>query len=179
MRLFVAVDPPDAVVAEVAELPRPEFRAVRWTTPAQWHVTVRFLGELDPGALDGRRGLVAALDTVAEDLARHDAVPVRAELGPTSAWFPGRRALQVPVSGLEEVADAVAGATAAWGLPPEGEFRGHLTLARTRGQARGPAAFAGAPIAAEWVVDELVLYSSALGPGGSRYEAVHRVALGG
>ena len=36
-RLFVAVWPPDDVVAELAALPRPDQPGLRWTTPDQWH----------------------------------------------------------------------------------------------------------------------------------------------
>ncbi|NIR41602.1 MAG: RNA 2',3'-cyclic phosphodiesterase, partial [Actinobacteria bacterium] len=47
-RLFVAVWPPPSVVDLLARLPRREEPGVRWTTEAQWHVTLRFLGRADP-----------------------------------------------------------------------------------------------------------------------------------
>ena len=49
MRLFVAVWPTPAVVEELGALPRPAAPGLRWTTADQWHVTLRFLGDADPG----------------------------------------------------------------------------------------------------------------------------------
>lgn len=178
MRLFVAVDLPSEAGALVAGLPRPADPAVRWTTPAQWHVTVRFLGEVPPAALAGPDGLLAALDTVGGGLAARGALPVRARLGPALAWFPGRQVLQVPVAGLDALADAVLRATGGFGVPADHPFRGHLTVARARGRARGPAALAGAPVTAGWIVPEVVLYASVpRGREGPRYDPLHRVAL--
>jgi len=177
MRLFVAVDLPPDVVEKIAALPRPPLRTVRWTTPEQWHTTVRFLGEVDAGLLDEPAGLVAALDSVPILLRQRGIGPVEAVLGPVAGWFPGRRVLQIPVEGLDALAAVVVSATAAWGQPPERSFRGHLTLARARGQARGPGSLAGAAVSARWMVRELVLYSSAAGPSGSRYQVVYRVPV--
>jgi 2'-5' RNA ligase len=178
VRLFVAVDLPAEVVGHLSGLARPELASLRWTTPEQWHVTVRFLGEVPASDLEGAAGLVAALDTVPDALAAAGVGRVEASLGPASAWFPGRQVLQVPVAGLDELAGAVALVTGAWGDEERG-FRGHLTLARARARLRGPASLAGVAVAASWVVAELVLYSSSLGPGGPRYTVLHRVALPG
>lgn len=179
VRLFVAVDLPPEVAGAVARMARPEDRNVRWTRADQWHVTLRFLGELDRGVLEGARGLVAALDSVPSALARAGGLPASAVLGPKTAWFPGRHVLQVPVAGLDLLAGAVATVTAEWGRPPDEPFRGHLTVARARGQSRGPASLAGAPIEGRWDVGELLLYRSIPGSGGHRYEVLHRVALEG
>ncbi len=45
VRLFVAIDPPDAVRTALAELPR-RIRGVVWTPPHQYHLTLRFVGEV-------------------------------------------------------------------------------------------------------------------------------------
>ena len=58
MRLFVAVWPPYEVVNSIAALERPPLPGLRWTTPDQWHVTMRFLGDVDDGSVPA---LVAAL----------------------------------------------------------------------------------------------------------------------
>ena len=50
VRLFVAVWPPESVVEMLLGLDRPEGPDLRWTTEPQWHVTLRFLGDVDdPG----------------------------------------------------------------------------------------------------------------------------------
>ena len=47
MRLFVAVSLPPPIVRLLESLPRPGHPQLRWTTPAQWHITLRFLGDVD------------------------------------------------------------------------------------------------------------------------------------
>ncbi|MGH3443635.1 MAG: 2'-5' RNA ligase family protein, partial [Nitriliruptorales bacterium] len=52
MRLFVALEVPDDVRGDldlaVAPL-RDELDRLRWTPPAQWHVTLAFLGHVEVG----------------------------------------------------------------------------------------------------------------------------------
>ena len=172
MRLFVAVHPPDDVVDLLRRLPRPEEPAVRWTTQPQWHVTLRFLGAVgDPGQV------ADALTSVPAAVRAAGVGEVHAALGPASAWFEGRRILQVPVAGLDELAGAVAGATAGWGEPSTARFVGHLTLARVRGRGRGDRSWAGTSIEASWLVDRFELMSSQLGRGGARYDTQATVSL--
>src|SRR5688572_10560871 len=129
MRLFIAVWPPAEVVGALAVLPRPTVPGVRWTGPAQWHVTLRFLGEVDvPPALPA------------------SVPPATAVLGPVTV--PLGAVLAAPVAGLDELAGAVGN---------ERGFTGHLTLARSRGRGRTPASLAGAPIRGSWEVREVTL----------------------
>lgn len=173
MRLFVAVQPSEEVLSLVQALPRPNLSKLRWTTPAQWHVTLRFLGEVGHA-----EPVSEALRQVPEALRGAGVTTVEAVLGPAVAWFTGRKILQVPVAGTDVLADIVASSTAAWGEAPEaGPFAGHLTLARVRGPAEGPANLAGTPIHAAWRVDEFVLVSSTLGAGGAHYETLETVPL--
>ena len=178
MRLFVAVAVPDSVIAALRTLERPIDPRIRWTTAEQWHVTLRFLGPVvDEGAV------IQALTVVPEMVRVRGVSSVTATLGPSSAWFPGRRVLQVPVGGLEDLAAMVADATAGWG-PAETSvgpvsYRGHLTLARARGRTTGPVALAGASVSATWQVDAVVLMSSALGRGGARHTIEATVPLFG
>jgi 2'-5' RNA ligase len=54
MRAFVALIPPAAAIAELAEAVAPVREAhpeLRWTPAAQWHLTLAFLGEIDDGVL--------------------------------------------------------------------------------------------------------------------------------
>ena len=97
------------------------------------------------------------------------ATEVRAALGPTTAWFPGRQVLQVPVTGLDVLAGEVGAVTSAWGEPDDRRFSGHLTLARASRRGPGPASLAGVSLAATWRVRRAFeLVSSVLGTGGSR-----------
>ena len=154
----MAVWPPAEVVAAIAALERPEVEGLRWTTEDQWHITLRFLGDYD-------------VDEATETLATVVAEPTTAVMGPVTGRF-GQRILQVPVVGVDEVAEAVA---VAFG-PEERPFNGHLTLARARAR-RGTdlRSLTGAPLAARWTVEDVCLIESHLHPRGARYELLQRV----
>jgi 2'-5' RNA ligase len=157
------------VVETLAGLERPDVPGLRWTTADQWHVTLRFLGDVVP----------AEEVTVREAFARIrvESRPV-AELGPATGRF-GRRVLHAPVSGLEELAAATVAATASVGRPPDPRpFHGHVTLARARDR-RGVdlRPLSGVALAGRWAVGEVVLVSSRLGRGPARYEVVDTRAL--
>jgi 2'-5' RNA ligase len=165
-RLFVAVWPAD-VLDRVAAVERPEVAGLRWTRRDQWHVTLRFLGQVE-------------LDPVVAALAGVHAPPAEATLGPEVGRF-AHRVLHVPVAGLDAVAAEVVGATAGVGRPPEDRpFAGHLTLARVAKGARVDLRrFAGAAIDGRWDVTDICLVESRLSSAGARYEVVQRFALRG
>jgi 2'-5' RNA ligase len=158
-RLFVAVWPPEDVIAELMALGRKDWRGVRFVHPERWHVTLRFLGECDPGAA------TAALDATA--------LPAtRARLGPAVDVL-AQRVLMVPVTGIDELAAVVTAATAALGEPPGRRFSGHLTLARIDRRARGRLpATVGAMVSAAFDVEEVALVQSRRDHRGARYETL-------
>ena len=162
-RLFVAVWSPPAFAEQLAFLPRPEQRGVRWVPPENWHVTLRFLGEADPADVGGR------LDGATLP-------PATATLGPVVQRL-GRGLVVVPVAGLDLLAAAVADVTSDIGQPiGDRGFRGHVTLARFRPSARCP--LAGTPVYATAAIDEIVLAQSLLSTSGARYEPVGRWSTG-
>ncbi len=168
MRLFVAVWPPDELVAQLLSLPRTEVAGLRWSTREQWHVTLVFLGEVREVA-----EAVAAFRSI-----RLPPRPV-ATAGPRTAVL-GRRVLQLPVAGLEPVAKATRAAMKRVGAErPRKEFSGHLTLARARATVPASVAekVATTPIVSRWEVDEVTLVASTLRRQGSLYEVIDRRAL--
>jgi RNA 2',3'-cyclic 3'-phosphodiesterase len=170
VRLFVAVWPDPAAREAFAALPRPGVPSVRWSTPDQWHVTLRFLGDVaDPDPVRDAFGRLLV----------SGGAPPSVMLGPATAWFSGRRVLQVPVAGLDVLAADVEAALArVSGLSGRDlPFSGHVTVARARGRSRGPVDLAGMPCRARWIVDEVTLVRSTLGGSGSRYEIIDTVPL--
>ena len=111
MRLFVAVWPPEDVIDLSPGFRDPDTAGLRWTTRAQWHVTLRFLGEV------ADRSDVAEWPRPCGDLSGSGAVPMHAVLGPATAWFPGKRVLQMPVAGLEDLEQRVGQAMSQVGRP--------------------------------------------------------------
>jgi 2'-5' RNA ligase len=156
-RLFVAVWPPPSVVDVIGGLPRAEIDGLRWTVPEQWHVTVRFFGEAD-------------VDEAIEACRHVEAGACELTLGPRVERL-GRGVVMVPVHGLDAVADAVTAATSTVGRAPEPRaFRGHVTLARSKGTAR--CALVGQPVTAKWTATDFTLVRSDLHPHGARYTTV-------
>ncbi|HEX3461841.1 MAG TPA: RNA 2',3'-cyclic phosphodiesterase [Acidimicrobiales bacterium] len=143
----------------------PGLRVVR---PEQWHITLRFLGEVEDA-------MVPELSSVLERAAATMPGAVRCRLGPGTAWFGGDRVLQIPVAGLEVLADAVRVATLPV-VPEAGDrvlaFHGHLTVARSKGRRDGAAerrALAGIPFDAAFEVGSFDLVASRLTDDGPRY----------
>ena len=166
-RLFVAVWPPDFLIEQLRTLDRPPQPGLRWTTEDQWHVTLRFLGDMAPAEEEplsaGLGGAAARMSSVTAAAGPHPR-----PLG--AVWV-------LPVAGLDDLARAVGAATGDVGEPlPDRPYRGHLTLARARrpGLLRG---LPGATVAGGWPVTDITLVRSHLGSGGARYEVIGRWPL--
>ncbi len=172
MRCFVAIWPGADVVAALAALPRPAGERLRWSTEDQWHVTLRFFGELTPGQVDE---VNAALAEMATSLPGD----VTAEGGPATGFL-GPGLVIWPVEGLRPVAERVERVTAHVGQPiPDRPFLGHITIARgARGADLRRAPHLLSPLRASWPVTSLSLVRSELGPRGARYSDVRAFPVG-
>ncbi len=162
-RLFVAVWPPEEVVAGLTALHRKDQRGVRFVRPENWHITLRFLGNADP-------------DEVIAALTGTTLAPARAHLGPAIDII-AERALVIPVDGLDALAGRVTERTSRIGEPPRKRFVGHLTLARLKSHVPMPRAL-GALVSAEFDVREIALVQSLLDPQGARYETIETWPVG-
>ncbi|MGH9125040.1 MAG: RNA 2',3'-cyclic phosphodiesterase [Acidimicrobiales bacterium] len=164
----MAVWPPPDVVERLAALPRPTRAGLRWTTAAQWHVTLRFLGAVDD----------AKMAPLAEALAAATSQPpVTAVAGPALTRL-GQAVLCLPVAGLDPLAATVVARSAAIGESAgDRPFRGHLTIARA-GRGVDPRPRPPVPFSATWAVEEVTLVASTLRREGARYEVVSRFPLG-
>ncbi len=154
----------------------PDGDAVRWVREETLHVTLRFLGDIDPGDV-GRLG-----DCVREQTAALR--PFRLELGGTRPFPSKRRPVAIvldvgPLARLEELAEAVERGVTAAGFDPEPRpFRAHLTLGRVRGK-RFPVVTGSVTAAGESCdVDEAVLFRSELHRSGAQYAPIERAPLG-
>jgi 2'-5' RNA ligase len=159
-RLFVAALPDEPTTAALRTLPRPDEPGVRWVPEANWHVTLRFIGD-------------AEVDEVVAPLDGLDGACARAELGPAVAWLGSH--LVVPVGGLDDLAVAVRSATAGIGATARQRFVGHLTIART--QPGVTSSVVGTPIRIGFDVDEIALVVSDLRPDGVAYTTLRTFPL--
>jgi RNA 2',3'-cyclic 3'-phosphodiesterase len=176
VRLFVAAWPDEETRERLGALPLARGKGLRLVGPTHWHVTVRFLGDVDE----------ALVDPVADALTRATTAlpgPARCRLGPATDWFTGVRVLQVPAAGLDEVAAAVRATTLTLVPEPDGDeppFNGHLTLARAKKglstAARG--ALAGIRFEAEFEVAHVDLVCSTPSPNGHIYTTLSRAPIG-
>ena len=179
MRLFVAVWPDEEARRRLGglELELGRTRGLRFVGPARWHVTLRFLGEVD-----GAR--VEPLGQALRECGAGFPGPLECRLGPGTGWFTGVRVLQLPAAGLDRLATEVRTAT----LPlvpdladPEPPFHGHLTLARSKGRRLGVAALgemSAIPFEAAFLVHAMDLVASRPSPQGHVYSTVVRAPLG-
>lgn len=177
VRAFVAVLLPRALcdaAAEIQEQVRERMppRSVRWVDPANFHVTVRFLGDLDRTGVESVSGVV-----------REQAgfVPIEASLGSVSAFPNTSRPTVVWIDliardGLLEslVHRLERGLIDAGFGPPDKPWRSHLTLGRVERGVRVPVNWHAVPASCggSYRVDAVALMRSELLPGGPRYTAL-------
>ena len=187
MRLFVAVTPDEAVRAAAAAI-QGELRSrtsldARWVASERLHLTLAFLGSVDPSVLpDLRHALADALASV-------DGFTMR--LGAPGA-FPSARRPRILWLGvgqgaerLSALADVIRGALRPFSVAADDRpFRPHLTLARIRTPRtdRSLAAslasrFEGAD--ASWEVRSVTLFESVLGPDAAHHRPEAVLALAG
>lgn len=138
IRAFIAVTLDSKVIEQIAAASnqlRPEITAVRWVTPANFHLTLKFLGSIDDAAIEP----IGA--TLREQLRLFPRFTINAKgLG----VFPGPkrpRVLWVGLTGdrLVSLAARVESALRPLGFKPEDrKFTPHLTIGRWRDADRAP-----------------------------------------
>jgi 2'-5' RNA ligase len=190
-RLFVAAWLPEAAAREAARVLdrlRSAGGDVKWVSPENLHVTLRFLGDTDEGRV---AALVDAVTDAAEGVS-----PFALALG-TAGTFPPRGTPRVVWLGIDrgarEIADLarrVEERLVARGLVEEPEtrpFRAHVTLGRPRSprnlERLTDLLAEVSPEGRAHRLEEVRLVESRLPlggtPGGAKYAAVARVPLTG
>lgn len=208
MRCFIGLPLPESyhrlladIIQELKALP---VSGVTWTRPGNWHLTLKFLGEIQeerarslPGALgDGLSGEKPCMAFFMQ--------------GRGGGFFPDPRRPRVFWVGLGkgrrqacDLAERVDAACAGLGFAREDrEFHPHLTVARIRQAGKGRSGMAhrsqretSSPCASTWIqmlrsmdriswpeirMDRMVLWESRLSPAGPDYRplAEWRLATG-
>lgn len=185
IRAFIAVEVAPATIASIAgaiaEL-KPKLPAIRWVAPANFHLTVKFLGDIDPGQVDA---IGDALEPVITPFPRCaiNAKGLRV--------FPGVREPKILWVGfladeLRRLAASIDGALIPLGFPAEPkEFTPHLTIGRWRHGDR-PSGGLKQELArwrdrdfGQTIVDQVILFRSVLKPSGAIYSQLKVIKLNG
>ena len=179
-RLFTAIDPSDDVreqlraYCDARDVP---FEA-RWTPPANYHITLRFIGDVDDDRAE-------AVESVLEGVTRDAFTLEPLGLG----LLPSRRNPRVltinigvsdPLQGLyDDVEEALAAADVD---REQRSYRPHLTIARLKnadsGDVRSFLKSAPAPELSTFDIDRFILYESILKPSGAVHEPRAEFRLG-
>ncbi len=175
-RLFVGIDPPEAVKAQLLGL-MGGVAGARWQTDEQLHLTLRFIGEVDIRQANDVADALAGLRHPAFDLAL-DGVGMFDRRGIPNALWVGVRPHDAVTALHHKVNQTLLRA----GVEPERRaYLPHITIARF-GRGAGPAdafiATHGGVASPPFRVDSLCLYESQLTADGSVYTIVERVRLG-
>jgi RNA 2',3'-cyclic 3'-phosphodiesterase len=183
MRLFIALalsaEVENNVAAIQARLQRTE-ADVRWVEPENFHITVKFLGDLEETHLPD-------IEAVCEDAAKKSA-PFRVRVSGVS-FFPKRGPLKTLWAGLSQGGDdwkalvqRMEEPLLPFGAAREGGLVPHITLGRVRSE-RGIEALRAAidkearTDCGEMSVSEIALYQSTLDPRGATYRVLRRWSL--
>jgi 2'-5' RNA ligase len=190
MRAFIALEIPKRIKSTLEDFlvelrARPGAEKVRWVTPRNMHLTLKFLGEIEPDSVSQIEGGLRA--------AGEGQSPIQLELSQIGC-FPSAgkpRVLWIGIGGEIEVLlrlqARVDKALEASGFAGENRaYHPHLTLGRVRrgvsksdlDQVAALVSIA-APESPAFIADEVVLFESVLRPEGPVYQAQSRVQLGG
>lgn len=191
VRLFISIPMPAAVktaLQSVQEelrdgMPQRARPAIRWTNPEQFHLTLRFLGDVDSQLVPN---LIQALRNICQP---HPPLDLRAE---EVGFFPARRPPRVVWIGvrdrgellpkLQQKIEAAVGHFSA--LAADKEFKSHLTIGRIKSirpaESQILATLArkqAGRIFGEWSADSIHLMRSELLPEGARHTCVGEARL--
>ncbi|HEX4264067.1 MAG TPA: RNA 2',3'-cyclic phosphodiesterase [Verrucomicrobiae bacterium] len=199
-RLFVAISPPDDVKSEIEKIQR-QLRAalpgnfIRWTKPAQFHLTLKFLGDI------AESRIAELIEVLRVTCGRCAPLRLRAE---QVGFFPGARAPRVLWGGVHDEQGLLPrfqqavetntieftmekyGSAAGKSASRREKFTGHITLGRIPNINRSQSETVAEAVSGvareffgEWIADTVELIRSELSSAGSRYTTLAAIPLSG
>ena len=170
IRLFVALGLP-GLVRERLALIRAPLPGARWVAPENMHITLRFIGEVEPPVAEDVDDTLSHIGAPAFEL-RLGGLGTFGSRGRVRALWAGVEQCE-PLVHLQAKIEAACGRA---GLPPEGrKFHPHVTLARCKNVREAPAVeFAATHTGFNLPalhVDTFTLFSSHTGRAGAAYTA--------
>jgi 2'-5' RNA ligase len=189
LRLFIAIPIPEPVRDEIIRVqqelqPLVPPNVVRWTRPDQFHLTLRFLGDVPADGVEDLKKSVGAVCRNARPLSlRADGV----------GFFPNPRSVRVIWVGINDGAGRLLDLQRQIEIavnpfspePGERNFTGHVTLGRLKNprpaDTRELAARAQSlekRLFGEWTAHEIEIIRSELSPAGARHTSLAAFRLG-
>ena len=178
IRSFVALTLPEsnlvALQRHLAECAR-EAPAYRWVERDSLHLTLRFLGNLEPEALERVRDELAGVRGAPFRLALDGRGTFGSRAAPRVVWI----GVSVGLDVCAALAARVEAACQRAGLEPEPRrFQAHVTLARARSDGDRLPPLPDPPALTPWTVEDFALYESRLRQQ-PRYVVLERYTLSG
>jgi RNA 2',3'-cyclic 3'-phosphodiesterase len=176
IRSFVALALPEpnlaALERHLAECAR-EAPRYRWVERDSLHLTLRFLGNLEPETLERVRAELASVRGAPFTVALDGRGTFGPRAAPRVVWI----GVSAGLDGCASLAARVEAACQRAGLEPEPRrFQAHVTLARARSEGDRLPPLPDPPALTPWTVEDFALYESRLRQQ-PRYVVMERYAL--
>lgn len=179
MRLFYCLELPPTVRAELDRIAQPLRKTearVTWVRPENFHITVKFLGEVEPSAVDALKALGAQ---AAEKFPKSEIVFDTVGAFPTPhrprvLWIGSHQAPQA----IFDLQAHLERELAKMGFEVERHFAPHVTIGRVKDEHTVRVGHLAhmisqiAPFACQAQITNLTLMESQLSPGGALYTPV-------
>jgi 2'-5' RNA ligase len=189
MRAFIAAEIDEAVRRRAAQLSRllataleqdGDRRSIAWIAPQNLHLTLRFLGEVAPSAVEAVTSRLEPPFHIPAFEVGLSGLGTFPSAGPPRVIWLG---VTEGARALSDVSREVDARLAGLGLPKdERGFHAHLTLGRVMGpvgrRLRDAITAAGAADAGRYLVDHVTLFESRLSPSGATYSVIATSRLG-
>ena len=189
LRLFIAIPIPEPVRDEIIRVqqelqPLVPRNVARWTRPDQFHLTLRFLGDVPVAGLEKLKESVNTVCRTAQPL------QLRAE---GVGFFPNPRSPRVVWAGihdregrLAELQQQIETAVGQFSPEPgEKNFTGHVTLGRLKNprpadtsSLASRAQTLAKRVFGEWTAQEIEIIQSELSSAGARHKLLAALRLG-
>ncbi len=173
IRAFVAVPIPEFAAQELERYLNSlkQKACLHWVTSAQFHITLRFLGEQTQEIIEQARDALSHLQFSPFEIELSYAGAFPNMRCPRILWLSGNQGKRE----LTSLAEAVNKSMDEIGLPSEKRaFKPHLTLARTKGTPLPPQLLMALkkPPTLSWCCDSFDLMRSRLTPRGALYSKI-------
>jgi len=185
IRTFIAIELPDKIQSDIRQLKHsflPYRFDIRWVKPLNMHLTIKFLGDVDPADLDTIGKL---LSDIAGNFPRFDLIPRGLGVFPS---LKRPRVIWIGIAGqtdvLGSIQQSVNGGLNEIGFTTEKRpFRGHLTFGRIKSRVDQDRLLDALHAQQKFVskaftVENLVMFKSELTPSGPIYTKLYEVPLG-